>query len=170
MNDLGEKFLTDASTRETLRELTKNAVGRSETARLNDIFVEVEAALSAGVKRKTVLETLHKDGFKMTLKSFDSAMKRLRDRKLTHIVEEQTPPEAVPAPVSPVAPVRPKPQAPQLSGARKVPLPNDWQTCKLTTEQLQSLSPAEEKEREIARNKFYHGTVFDELDDLKKRL
>lgn len=62
-----------------LRDLG-NSEGRSETARLREVFPDIEAALAAGVSRISILETLHEQGFKMTLKSFESALYRLRKK------------------------------------------------------------------------------------------
>lgn len=64
-----------------LRALAAESEGRSETARLRDVFEDVEAALSAGVKRRAILEALNEQGFKMTLKGFESAMYRIRKQR-----------------------------------------------------------------------------------------
>ena len=51
----------------------------SETARLRHLMPEVEAALAAGLKRKAVLEVLQlQGGFRMTMDSFKSALRRIR--------------------------------------------------------------------------------------------
>ncbi|SPA23668.1 conserved hypothetical protein [Cupriavidus taiwanensis] len=78
-----------------LRALATDSKGRSETARLRDVFEEVEAALSAGVKRQAILDALNAQGFRMTLKSFESAMYRIRGqrRKATYI-SPPPPPQA----------------------------------------------------------------------------
>ncbi|MCY1459297.1 hypothetical protein D9M71_767630 [compost metagenome] len=55
--------------------------GRSETARLRDVFEDVERALQVGVSRKAVLDVLHQDGFTMTAKSFESALYRIRKQR-----------------------------------------------------------------------------------------
>ncbi|WP_234417007.1 hypothetical protein [Xanthomonas fragariae] len=64
-----------------LRELAKGDKNRSETARLRDVIDEVEAAITAGVSRSAVLEALHGQGFTMTLKSFESALYRIRKQR-----------------------------------------------------------------------------------------
>lgn len=66
---------------EALRSLVLDESARSETARLRDIFDEVEAVLSKGVRRESVLETLHEKGFTMTMASFKSALQRIRKEK-----------------------------------------------------------------------------------------
>lgn len=66
---------------EALRALATSDDRRSETARLRDVFDEVEGALQAGVSRAAILETLHGQGFTMTAKSFESALYRLRRRQ-----------------------------------------------------------------------------------------
>ncbi len=64
-----------------LRALAADNKGRSETARLRDVIEDVEAALNAGVKRRAILEALNQQGFKMTLKGFESAMYRIRKQR-----------------------------------------------------------------------------------------
>lgn len=66
---------------DALRALATGEKARSETARLRDVFNDVEAALSAGVSRAAILETLHSQGFTMTLKSFESAIYRIRKQR-----------------------------------------------------------------------------------------
>lgn len=54
----------------------------SETARLRHVMEQVEAALAAGIKRQAVLEVLQlQGGFKMTMDSFKSALRRIRQEK-----------------------------------------------------------------------------------------
>ncbi|MDC5123763.1 hypothetical protein NRA16_17775 [Acinetobacter baumannii] len=71
------------STSDALRALAKGDSNRSETARLRDVIDDVEAALEAGVSRSAILETLHQQGFKMSLKSFESALYRIRKKRAT---------------------------------------------------------------------------------------
>lgn len=69
---------THTSVASALLSLAREDKGRSNTARLRDVFAEVQSALEAGVRRQTVLETLNSRGFKLTLKGFESALYRLR--------------------------------------------------------------------------------------------
>lgn len=62
------------SVADVLRSLATGDKSRSETARLRDVFPEVETALNAGVSRAAILDALHGQGFTMTLKSFESAL------------------------------------------------------------------------------------------------
>ncbi|MGZ8238101.1 MAG: hypothetical protein ACXWTY_09550 [Methylobacter sp.] len=72
--------MNKSKTIETLRTLATATDGRSESARLGDIISEVEAALTAGVKRKIVLKTLHQHyGFKMSMSGFEKALRRIRN-------------------------------------------------------------------------------------------
>ncbi|MFS8371836.1 hypothetical protein EIQ27_00490 [Xanthomonas campestris pv. armoraciae] len=73
--------MTKTSVADVLRELAKGEKSRSETARLRDVIDEVEAAIAAGVSRSAVLEALHGQGFTMTLKSFESALYRIRKQR-----------------------------------------------------------------------------------------
>ena len=66
---------------EALRSLVLDNSTRSETARLRDIFDDVEATLKRGVRRETVLQTLQEKGFTMTLASFKSALQRIRKER-----------------------------------------------------------------------------------------
>ena len=69
----------EASTR--LRALATGDKLRTDTARLRDVFEDVEAALNAGVSRANVLAELHKLGYTMTLASFKSALQRIRKER-----------------------------------------------------------------------------------------
>lgn len=60
-----------------LRELVGSS-SKTETARLRDVFDEIEAAFQAGVKHVAVLELLHEKGFKMKMASFKTALQRIR--------------------------------------------------------------------------------------------
>lgn len=64
-----------------LKALAADDKRRSETARLREVFDEVEATLGAGVSQADVLEELHGAGFKMTLASFKSALQRIRKER-----------------------------------------------------------------------------------------
>lgn len=69
----------EASTR--LRALAKDDKMRPETARLRDIFDDVETALKAGVSQVNVLAELKTLGYTMTLASFKSALQRIRKER-----------------------------------------------------------------------------------------
>lgn len=69
------------SVADVLRGLAEGDKARSETARLRDVIDEVETALAAGVSRAAILEALHSQGFTMTLKSFESALYRIRRQR-----------------------------------------------------------------------------------------
>ena len=73
--------MTSNTLAEALRSLAAGEKHRSETARLRDVFDEVENALNAGVSRVAVLGALHAQGFSLTLKSFESALYRIRQKR-----------------------------------------------------------------------------------------
>lgn len=98
------------SVADVLRALATGDKARSETARLRDVVDEVEAALSAGVSRAAILEALHGQGFTMTLKSFESALYRIRKQRGS--TGQQT---AQPAPLPPVTPAAPTPAPASVS-------------------------------------------------------
>jgi hypothetical protein len=64
-----------------LRALATDDKRRPETARLRDVFNDVEATLKAGVSQADVLAELHKAGFTMTMASFKSALQRIRKKQ-----------------------------------------------------------------------------------------
>ena len=57
------------------------AAARSDAARLRDILDEVEAAIASGASYSAILETLHAQGFKLTLASFETTLSRLRKER-----------------------------------------------------------------------------------------
>jgi hypothetical protein len=65
---------------EALQELANEHRGlpRSDTARLREVLDDIEHALAAGASHHAVLETLHSQGFHLTLSSFQSTLARLR--------------------------------------------------------------------------------------------
>jgi hypothetical protein len=64
-----------------LRKLINEDGKRSNTARLRDVFDDVEYALRAGVKQIDVLDALRESGFQLTLTSFKSAVQRIRRQR-----------------------------------------------------------------------------------------
>ncbi len=74
---MGNKTLSDQ-----LRSLVSDATSkRSKAARLLDVVDDVEAALAAGVHRSAVVETLAEHGLEMTLSTFDSSLRRIRQKR-----------------------------------------------------------------------------------------
>ncbi|CAJ0808632.1 hypothetical protein [Ralstonia insidiosa] len=71
----------DREVGKALRSLISDSSARSETARLREIFDDVEATLQSGVRREAVLTTLHDKGFTMTMASFKSALQRIRKER-----------------------------------------------------------------------------------------
>lgn len=67
---------------DALRALPSKDTSRPETARLREIFDDVEAAIGAGVRRAVLLATLHEQGFTMKAKTFESALYRIRRERI----------------------------------------------------------------------------------------
>ena len=63
---------------ERLRALATGDEHRSKTARLRDVYADVEIALKAGVSRATVLKELEAAGLKMSMASFAGTLQRIR--------------------------------------------------------------------------------------------
>lgn len=66
---------------ERLRALASDDKKRSKAARLRDVIDDVEAALAAGVPRASVVEELSKHGLEMTLATFETTLKRIRQKR-----------------------------------------------------------------------------------------
>ena len=82
-----------------LRALATDDKRRSETARLREIFDEVEATLNAGATQADVLAELHASGFTMTMASFKSALQRIRKARTAPITRSRS--SALPAKLTP---------------------------------------------------------------------
>ena len=54
---------------------------RSQTARLLDYLDSIETALNSGVSRASVIQILSANGFEISLNSFASALRRVRQRR-----------------------------------------------------------------------------------------
>jgi hypothetical protein len=54
---------------------------RSQTARLQDYLDSIESALASGVSRASVIQILSANGFDISLNSFASALRRVRQRR-----------------------------------------------------------------------------------------
>lgn len=66
---------------ERMRALRTASDKRSETARLREVFDDIEATLKAGVSQATVLNELHDLGFTLKMASFKSALQRIRKER-----------------------------------------------------------------------------------------
>ncbi|SMG61591.1 hypothetical protein [Paraburkholderia susongensis] len=63
-----------------LRDLAEHSNQRSQTAMLAALIDPIEAAMARGVPRTEILERLQRNGFTMNMRSFDSALYRIRQR------------------------------------------------------------------------------------------
>lgn len=70
----------DNNISEKLKALAAGS-NRSATARIREIFEEIEAALLSGVRRKDVHQTLTENGFSISFASFELAIYRIRKSK-----------------------------------------------------------------------------------------
>lgn len=135
-----------------LLELAQESDKRSVTARVAEHFAEIEAALNAGVQRTAVLETLALHGISLSLKNFDNILYRLRKKQL---VDPSNNENAIPPNI---APDKPEPKgspptmsnpiseaSPRQSESKRVVLPEDWMTGKLTPAQFRLLSPKQSR-------------------------
>lgn len=67
-----------------LRALATDDKRRPETARLRDIFDDIEIALNARVPQADVLAELHSLGYSMTLSGFKTAIQRIRKERINN--------------------------------------------------------------------------------------
>lgn len=65
---------------ERLRALACDDKKRSKAARLRDVIDDVEIALAAGVPRSLVVKELAAHGLEMTLATFETTLKRIRQK------------------------------------------------------------------------------------------
>jgi len=66
---------------ERLRTLAADDEKRSKAARLRDVIDDVEAALAAGVPHSAVVEELTKHGLEMSLATFNTNLRRIRQKR-----------------------------------------------------------------------------------------
>ena len=66
--------------RQKLDALALDDNKRTKTARLWDVYAEIEKALSAGVSQKSVIEVLRAHGLTYTPSTFRTTLQRLRNR------------------------------------------------------------------------------------------
>lgn len=66
---------------ERLRALASDDMNRSKAARLRDVFDDVEVALAAGVSRSLVIKELAAHGLELTLATFETTLKRIRQKR-----------------------------------------------------------------------------------------
>lgn len=67
--------------KEVMQALSEGSANRTAIGRIRDIFDDIEIALSAGVKREAIWKALDKEGIKMPLKTFESAIFRIRKER-----------------------------------------------------------------------------------------
>ncbi len=70
---------------ESLRQLAADDKKRSQTARLRDVIDEIETTLAAGVSRAEVVKVLADQGLQMTINAFDSALRRIRQKRKENV-------------------------------------------------------------------------------------
>lgn len=61
-----------------LQALAQDDKARPKAARLRDVIEDVEATLASGVSRAKVLSALNEHGLDMTMKTFETTLKRIR--------------------------------------------------------------------------------------------
>lgn len=118
--------MTKETIAQALARLASDTKGRSETARLRDVLPEIEAALAAGVSRAAVLDTLHAQGFTMGMKSFESALYRLRQRQKKDASQGAEKPRAVGKENVQASPTRDSQTQTKAVGDFQIPVPKKF--------------------------------------------
>jgi hypothetical protein len=75
--------MTKSSLANKLTNLAESSQDRSLAARLRDVFPEIEKAMEKGVSRSNILKALQDDGMEISMKTFESALYRMRKAKLS---------------------------------------------------------------------------------------
>ncbi len=99
-------LLKDMDKKQAGQRLMQLATGddhRSKTARLRDIYEEVEVAIQAGVHQVAILAELKSLGLEMSPATFKSALQRIRGQKVA------PPPSTAQAAPTPSPPAQPDP-------------------------------------------------------------
>lgn len=133
--------MPEKETLDELQGLSQDRKNRSQTARLAELLDVIEAQLEKGVRREVILASLQKHGFTLTLQGFQTALRRLRQKK----AQRQAPKASsspVPAPTQTQA--TPNPSSSKLSPSA----PNQEKPSEATEE--------EDPEREAFRKKWAH--------------
>ena len=77
-----------------LVRLADGVDGKSDAAKIREVIESVEMALSAGVCREKVLETIKESlGVSMSMKTFEKNLYRIRKKKKSEKLEAETPPK-----------------------------------------------------------------------------
>lgn len=108
---------------ERLRALASDDKKRSKAARLRDVIDDVEAALAAGVPRASVVEELTKHGLEMTLATFETTLKRIRQKRGKSITaaKSASPPGQPPKPKTALPGDEAEPEAESSGGGSHNP-------------------------------------------------
>jgi hypothetical protein len=150
-----------------LLALSRESDKRSTTARVAEHFAEIEGALTAGVQRTTVLETLNRYGIALSLKNFDNILYRLRKKQVAHPADKK---DAIPpytatgkSALKSMALATSQEQSDALLRQAKTnveTLPEDWMTVKLTPTQFRLLSPQQSRAKIDAETAQYFPNRF----------
>ena len=86
---------------DALREAASGTQHRSQTARLRNVFDEVQQTFQRGLSRRGLLEVLHGHGFKFTYRSLGVAIYRIRKERIAGAASSSTPRQSVLMPPPP---------------------------------------------------------------------
>jgi hypothetical protein len=127
---------------ERLRALVSDTKKRSKAARLREVIDDVEATLAAGVSRLAVVEELSKHGLEMSLPTFDSTLRRIRQKRGKVLPVQAKLSEQPPGPAKPhgAIPVREVPAADNASPSASSHNPADINRIMSSTPDLDALA------------------------------
>jgi hypothetical protein len=78
-----------AKAADRLRSLASDSTKRSTTALLQDVFLDIEAALRAGVSQVTILDELRALGLEVNSNTFRTTLRRLRMKQPRAVAERR---------------------------------------------------------------------------------
>jgi hypothetical protein len=88
--------MTKKTISERLRALASDDKKRTKAARLRDVIDDVEAALAAGVSRAAVVDELKANNLELTMRTFETMLRRIRAKRGKSVHQPPGPTAAVP--------------------------------------------------------------------------
>jgi hypothetical protein len=148
---------------------------RPIASQFREVFDSVERAIKSGVSRVQARDELEKMGLKMSQHNFNKLLIRIRQERSEQTVNAtpMTPPDEngrTPAKFVASEASRSPGTSDQkiLAKSRGVVLPDDWLTAELPPEVIRSLSLDQKAQRRKARDRLFHPSPYDSLDDETK--
>lgn len=144
---------------------------RSIAARFRDAFEGIEIALAAGVTRAQARDELARLGLDINQNTFNVLLMRVRKERLKAPDKQPRLTVRDSAATLENRSSNHEQQKSVLQSSERVTrgemtqLPDDWLTAELTPAQSRTLSPEQKERRRKARDKLFHPSPYDKLND-----